>query len=126
RAEPGEIPRSRCSRKRWLRPWGPTSALVLVDRGERRAGEGAPEHVEPEERGGGVLTDVQRLHVEGVHGEDVTVRAVSRRRGGTDVLCVAAVALEGLGAFRQSGTGGVTGARGQLRHRCGDVEHGPV
>ncbi|TAM66095.1 MAG: hypothetical protein EPN48_17160 [Microbacteriaceae bacterium] len=75
------------------RPGVVVALLAFPPRGDDRAGEGVAGKVESEERGCGVLGDVQLLDIDGVHGDVVVVLSAAGGRGGAEVALHAGVVV---------------------------------
>ena len=72
------------------------------------------------------LRQVELLHVDGVHDDEVPVRAVPGRRGGADEALQACVVGQGDRVAGKSAAAAVADTGGQVGHRRGQVGHRPV
>src|ERR1700744_2545423 len=96
------------------KPGSRRRALVLFVGGvDDRSRYRVLEQVEAQERGAGVLREVELVDIPGGPGYVVAVRAMAGRRGRTDVAALACVVHQGQGAARE--VAAVAGAGGQLR-----------
>jgi len=84
------------------------------------------EKVEAEEGGRCVRAEAQCVGIDGVNGEEVTVRTVTGWRSRSDIPGVTGVVPEGDGGSRQSGAVRCACPRREFRYIDGDVGHGPM